>query len=110
MAAPHLAGDNASGILMQIPGHLLVNFKALENLGYQMRKMDRSIRRVIKFDDDSMDVVMDVKMGDQWKRVRPREALKARKSTPRLASGPAEMTMDNITDFFAPDPNDQMSS
>lgn len=60
---------------MQVPGHLLTNFKALENLGYQMRKVDSSIRRVIKFDDVTQDVVMDVCIADEWKRVRPAEAL-----------------------------------
>ena len=56
---------------MQVLGHLLTNFKALENLGYQMRKMDSLIRRVIKFDDATQDVVMDVRIADEWKRVRP---------------------------------------
>ena len=108
-AAPNLSGNNAAGIRIQVPGHLLTNFKALENLGYQMRKVDRSVRRVIKFDDATQDVVMDVKIGDEWRRVRPTEALRAKKNTPRLSAGPAEMTMANITDFFAPDPNNDDS-
>ena len=108
-AAPNLSGNNNAGIRIQVPGHLLTNFKALENLGYQMRKVDRNVRRVIKFDDAAQDMVMDVKIGDQWRRIRPSEALQAKRNNPRLEAGPAEMTMANITDFFAPDPNDDDS-
>ena len=56
------------------------------------------------------DEVMDVRIADEWTRVRPAEALRAKKNTPRLASGPAEMTMANITDFFAPTPTNQSMS
>ena len=102
-AAPSLAGQgNSVGIRMQVPGHLLTNFKALENLGYQMRRVRQDVRRVIKFDDDAQDVVMDVKIGDVWKRVLPGDALRAKRSTPSLASGPVNMSIENITDFLAP--------
>ena len=69
-----------------------------------MRRVDSSIRRVIKFDDENQDVMMDVKVKDEWRRVRPAEALRAKKNTPNLSTGPSEMSFSNITDFFAPDP------
>ena len=92
-AATNLAGHGkAAGIRMQVPGFLLTNFRALENLGYQMKKVNPSVRRVVKFDDDNMDVMMDVKIGDQWRRVRPADAIRAKKNTPGLPrSGPADM-------------------
>ena len=105
-AAPKLAGlGNAAGIRMQIPGHLLTNFKALENLGYQMRQVKPGLRRVIKFDDENLGVVMDVKVDDQWKRIKPADAINAKKNMPTLSAGPAEMSVANISDFFAPSPN-----
>ena len=105
-AATNLASHGkAAGIRMQVPGFLLTNFRALENLGYQMKNVNPSVRRVVKFDNDNMDVMMDVKIGDQWRRVRPADAIRAKKNTPGLLkSGPADMTLDNITDFFAPVP------
>ena len=59
------------------------------------------------FDDENLDVIMDVKINDQWKRIRPSEAINAKKYTPTLTSMPLEMLSANISDFFAPDPNDQ---
>ena len=70
-----------------------------------MRRTDPEVRRVIKFDDENRDVMMDVKINDVWRRVKPAEALRARRNTPNLSSGPAEMSFSNITDFFAPDPS-----
>ena len=102
-AAPNLAGHgNSVGLRMQVPGHLLTNFKALENLGYQMRRVRQDVRCVIKFDDDAQDVIMYVKIGDEWKRVRPGDALRAKRNNPSLVSGPVNMSVENITDFFAP--------
>ena len=69
-----------------------------------MRKVNPSVRRVLKFDDENMDVMMDVKIADQWRRVRPADAIRAKKNTPNLSVGPMEMTLDNITSFFAPAP------
>ena len=90
---------------MQVPGYLSSNFKLLENLGYQMRAMDRGVRRVIKFDDDNMDLVMDVKIGDSWKRIKPAEANVAKLSrTFTSNSGPQEMSSAGIAAFFAGTP------
>ena len=101
--ASNLAGrGNAAGIRLHVPGHLLTNFKVLENLGYQMRAVDGSVRRVIKFDDQNLDLMMDVKIKDRWRRVRPAEA-KAAKSANSfgVSAGPEELSSVNIADFFA---------
>ena len=67
-AARSLAGEGrGAGIRLQIPGFLSTNFRTLENLGYQMKKVDSSVRRVVKFDDAKMDLMMDVKVGDSWR-------------------------------------------
>ena len=65
------------------------------------RQVQSDVRRVIKFDDDNQDVMMDIKIDDNWRRVRPADALRAKRNTPSLASGPANMSLENITDFFA---------
>ena len=70
-----------------------------------MRRVNRDLRRVIKFDDENMDVMMDVKIDDQWKRIRPADAITAKRNTPNLSAGPAEMSSANISDFFAPNPS-----
>ena len=101
--AANLAGrGNNAGIRLHVPGHLLTNFKLLENLGYQMRAVDSSIRRVIKFDDQNMDLIMDVKIRDRWRRVKPSEARAAKSAKSfGVASGPEELSSDHIADFFS---------
>ena len=101
--ASSLAGrGNSAGIRLHVPGHLLTNFKLLENLGYQMRAVDSSVRRIIKFDDQNLDLIMDVKIRDNWKRIRPAEARAAKAAKSFTASvGPEELSSNNITSFFA---------
>ena len=99
-SSSNLAGMGfRAGIRLHVPGHLMTNFKLLENLGYQMRAVDSNVRRVIKFDDQNLDMMMDVKMGDRWRRVRPPEAKAA--NTFSSSNGPEEMSSGNIADFFA---------
>ena len=111
-SAVNLAGEgNRAGIRMQVPGHLLTNFKALENLGFQMKRVKADTRRVIKFDDETLDVMMDVRVDDVWRRVCPSDAIRAKRSNPNLSkNGPQDMTLDNITDFFAPPPSHSTAS
>ena len=109
-AAPSLAGTSSAGIRIQVPGYLTHNFKLLENLGYQMRAVDPSVRRVIKFDDDNYDLMMDVKVGDSWRRIRPAEARAAKNSNSfSVSTGPKEMTSAGIADFFTRVPNNPVT-
>ena len=101
-AGPKLAGEGrAAGLRLQIPSFLSNNFRVLENLGYQMRKMDPEVRRVVKFDDENQDLMMDVRVGGEWRRVYPSDARAARNHNPNLSFGPSTMTSANISDFFA---------
>ena len=100
------AEGRAAGVRMQVPGYLISTFRLLENLGYQMKKVDPDVRRVVKFDDSKMSLMMDVRVNDSWRRVYPDDAKKAMARTPNLsaAAGPAEMSSDNISDFFTQTP------
>ena len=67
-----------------------------------MKSAAAGVRRVVKFDDENQDPMLDVKIGDQWRRIRPAEALAAKNSKSFVApSGPQEMDSSNIADFFA---------
>ena len=107
-AAPRLAPlGRAAGIRLHIPGYLLNNFKLLENLGYRMRTVNADVRRVIKFDDENLGLVMDVKVDGTWRRVRPADALAAKNAigeTVGLSSGPTPMSGSHIQDFFTNPP------
>ena len=93
---------NQAGIRIVVPGFLMTNFKALENLGYQMKASKGEVRRVIKFDNEIMDLMMDVRFKGVWKRVRPESAKNT--SAQLDNSGPETMTVSRITEFFAGNP------
>ena len=66
-----------------------------------MRRMDQEVRRVVKFDNEKQDLMMDVRVGGEWRRVYPTDARAARNHNPNLSFGPAAMTSANISDFFS---------
>ena len=104
-AGPRLAGEGRSaGLRLQITSFLSNNFRMLENLGYQMKKIDNEVRRVVKFDDENQDLMMDVRISGEWKRVYPADARAARNHNPNLSFGPASMTSSNISNFFTRTP------
>lgn len=101
-ASKHLAGEGQSvGLRAQFPGFLLETFRLFETIGYNLRTTDPTIRRSIKFDDSSFDLIMDVKIGEEWKRIRPEEARLSLQANPHLRRGPEEMSHTDITSLLA---------
>ena len=101
-ASRHLASEGSGvGLRAQFPGFLLENFRLLKNIGYNLRSSDDSVRRSVKFDDAALDLMMDVKIGDSWKRIRPAEARIAVNNNPQLRRGPEELTGDDLSGLMS---------
>ena len=101
-ASKHLASEGAGvGLRAQFPGFLLDNFRLLENIGYNLRAGDETVRRAVKFDDAALDLMMDVKLGDEWKRIRPAEARVAVQNNPKIRRGPEEMTGEDLSSLVS---------
>ena len=91
-----LEGKRA-GIRIEIPVYLRSDFQVLQNLSYRMKMAHQGMKRSIKFDDENHGLVLDIQVpGQDWRRIRPDQAREAKKSDPRLRSGPLEMTSDMI--------------
>ena len=75
-AAYNLAGQTDAGIRLEIPHHLMSNFKALNSASYKLRQKYKECRRNVKFDDDECDLVLDFKISEEagWKRLKPSQA------------------------------------
>lgn len=99
-SSKHLAGDREAGLRPQFPGFLVDTFRIFESIGYHLRSADPDIRRSVKYDDAAMDLVMDVKIGDEWKRIRPSEAKKTLEDNPQIRRGPTELTSQSISDIL----------
>ena len=101
-----LAGQGSDvGLRAQFPGFLMDTFRLLEGIAYHLRAGDDSIRRSVKFDDVAMDLVMDVKIGDEWKRIKPAEARATVEKNPHLKRGPSELNSDDLSGLLAKNKN-----
>ena len=63
-SAFNLAGHRDSGIRLEIPNHLMNNFKALNQTGYRLKQKHPQCRRNIKFDDEVCNLVMEFRTDD----------------------------------------------
>ena len=75
-AAYNLAGQAEAGIRLEIPHHLMANFKALSSASYRLKLKYKNCKRNIKYDDETCDLVLDFKTGEDcpWKKLRPAQA------------------------------------
>ena len=86
-AGVNLAGQENVGLLIHVPGHLLDNLHALNSVGYSIKQKNQGVRRAVKFDDENLDIFMDIRINDQWKRITLAEARQVANSIPRKQGG-----------------------
>ena len=72
-AAKELAGDSGAGICLEVPRHLQSSLKALES--FNLKRKNPGLKRNVKFDDASLDLVMDICLdpdnSSTWRRITP---------------------------------------
>lgn len=65
------------GLRLEVPDHLWPSFRALQELGYELKQKTPGLRRNILFDDACRDLKMDFSSNNvDWKTVSPDEARK----------------------------------
>ena len=104
-AGPNLAGQSDAGLMIHVPGHLLDNLHALNGVGYTIKQRNTGVRRAVKFDDDNQDIFMDIKIGDQWRRITPAEARQVAQSLPSTSTrGSRNLSVEDLTALVQGDP------
>ena len=80
-SASILAGQKDKGVRLEIPEFLRPSLRALESLSYMLKQSNPSLKRNVKFDDEVLDLVMDVRVNEtaSWRKIRPAQALEAKK-------------------------------
>ena len=80
-SASNLAGHKDKGVRLEIPEFLRPSLRALESLSYMLKQSNPSLKRNVKFDDEVLDLVMDVRINESapWRKIRPAQALEAKK-------------------------------
>ena len=93
-----------AGIRIQVPGHLMSNFRALESMAYHLKQKDGGVRRVVKFDEDAQDLFMDIKIAGDWKRIYPDQVRTVQAARPEIKAGPAVLSADAIQSLLGGSP------
>ena len=95
-AAPRLAGNKDAGVRLEVPEFLRPSLRSLESAAYLLKQAHPGLKRNLKFDDEVMDLVMDVRLaeGSAWKKIRPGEAAEAKKGR-ALPSREGSVEMDS---------------
>ena len=93
-SAYNLAGQAGAGIRLEVPNHLMNNFRALNQAGYRLKQKFPKFRRNVKFDDEVCNLMMEFRTSENeaWNRLRPEQA--------RLMEGPSkvrDMTVNDMT-------------
>ena len=96
----NLAGQGEAGLRIHVPGFLQESFNSLQSLGFHMKQKEAEVRRSVKFDDEQFDLVMDIKIDGNWKRITAEQAKEISKQNPEISSGPERMSNDDITSFL----------
>ena len=81
-AAPRLAGKKDMGMRLEIPEALRPSLRALDSTSYLLKQTNPLLKRNIKYDDEVMDLVMDIKLNEAapWRKIRPDQAMDAKKN------------------------------
>ena len=98
-ASINLAGKSA-GVRIHLPVHLRANFRHLDSLIFELKKKHPNLKRGIKFNDDDLDILADVRLdeGKKWRRLLPAAARETRVGmTANSASDPANSDSENLT-------------
>ena len=94
--ARELAGSPEAGIRLEVPRGLQPSLKALEAVSYSLKQKNSNIRRSIKFDNASLDLVLDFNTDPDgsgvWRRVTAAQAKQMRGKIGRPAGGAAHIT------------------
>ena len=102
--APNLANFREEACMrIHLPDHLKKDFRALMFMSYHLKKKHTALKRNIKFDEDELNLFMDLqlKKDGPWSRVRPDQARKAAESRRRRPSGgPPDLREDDLVSLL----------
>lgn len=90
-AGKNLGGETTAGMRLNVPGFLLDNYRILASIGYNIKESKRDVKRAIKFDDENLDLMLDIRVDNEWRRISPSEARTAARENPNIRIGPKRM-------------------
>ena len=97
----NLANQKECGMSIHVPGHMLDDFFTLNSIGYSIKTNNSgTIKRSVKFDDNTKGIYLDIMIGGHWKRIYPDEARKVLKSCPpSAANSTRQLSLDDLSNL-----------
>ena len=79
------AGETNQTLSISVLSLSLSLFFALESVSYLIKKSNPTLKRNVKFDDETHDLVMDIKLNEDapWQKIWPDQAKAAKKNQPK---------------------------
>ena len=99
-AGRNLADQQECGLRINVPAFLLDNYRLLASVGYSIKSSQTDVRRAIKFDDVARDLVLDIRINNEWRRVTPGEAAEAARTNPAIRAGPRKLDSAGIAELI----------
>ena len=62
------------GLRLEVPDHLWPSFRVLQKIAYELKQKNSDMKRNVLFDDNNMDLKLDVCMGSEWRTIYPEGA------------------------------------
>ena len=97
--APNLANYREdAGMRLEIPNHLQKDFRLLMNLAYDMKQKSPGLQRNVKYDEDELNLYMDVQIEDKgtWRRIRPEQVKELNLKRKTRRRGPDSFDIDEL--------------
>lgn len=100
----HLAGQSEAGMNIHVPGFLLDNLHTLNAVGYSIKSKHQNVKRIIKYDDPNSDLVLDICIANEWKRITPGEARGVADLIPEKRSTGRKLTKADLSSLVLEEP------
>ena len=62
------------GLRLEVPDHLWPSFRVLQRVAYELKQKNPDLKRNVLFDDDNLDLKLDVCINSEWKTIYPEGA------------------------------------
>ena len=62
------------GLRLEVPDHLWPSFRVLQKIAYELKQKNPDMKRNVLFDDNNMDLKLNVCVGSEWRTIYPEGA------------------------------------
>lgn len=93
------------GLRLEVPDHLWPSFRVLQDIAFELKQKNPSLRRNILFNDARLDLKLDISIkADEWRTIYPDGARESLKKIRPSSSGRLAVSSQELDELLAPAP------